>query len=298
VRVEARAHAKLTLSLSVLGRRPDGFHDVEVLAVSLAEPCDEVVVSRLGDEPRVILVGEARHGDAPSGSDNLAVRAAAAVVEASRADAGLAVELVKRIPVEAGLGGGSADAAAALVATARLLGDDAASVDLPALAAALGSDVPFCLSGGVARLSGRGERVQPVDPAGDVGVVLVTPDLRCPTAAVYAAWDDLGGPRSERTVVPPAGLVDAGTELVNDLEPAALAVAPGLARFRDALADATGAAPLLAGSGSTYFVLHESTDLASAAVRDVEDVLRGAGIAARLVIATHPVAHGVELAST
>jgi 4-diphosphocytidyl-2C-methyl-D-erythritol kinase len=71
-----------------------------------------------------------------------------------------------------------------------------------------------------------------------------------------------------------------------------------LARFRDALADATGAAPLLAGSGSTYFVLHESTDLASAAVRDVEDVLRGAGIAARLVIATHPVAHGVELAST
>jgi 4-diphosphocytidyl-2-C-methyl-D-erythritol kinase len=139
------------------------------------------------------------------------------------------IEITKRIPSGAGLGGGSADAAAAL----RWAG-----VEDPALASALGADVPFCLIGGRARVTGIGDQVTPL-PFEERTFTLLTPPIHCDTAAVYAAWDDLGGPRGEGS---------------NDLEPAALATHPLLARWRDVLGDATGETPMLAGSGSTWFV--------------------------------------------
>ncbi|QXC60996.1 hypothetical protein KSP35_22220 [Aquihabitans sp. G128] len=137
--------------------------------------------------------------------------------------------LAKAIPAGAGLGGGSADAAAVL---------HWAGVDDPHLAAALGADVPFCVRGGRARVTGIGEVLE-VLPFEDRTYTVVTPPFGCSTPAVYRAWDDLGGPRAEGP---------------NDLEPAALVVEPGLARWRDQLAQATGAVPVLAGSGSTWFV--------------------------------------------
>jgi 4-diphosphocytidyl-2-C-methyl-D-erythritol kinase len=144
----------------------------------------------------------------------------------------------KGIPAGAGLGGGSADAAAVL----RWAG--VANLDL---AATLGADVPFCVVGGRARVTGIGEIVEPLafEP---LTFTLLTPRVHCSTPAVYAAWDDLGGPTA------------AGP---NDLEPAALRVAPELARYRDQLGDATGHTPVLAGSGSTWFVegVHEGEDL-------------------------------------
>jgi 4-diphosphocytidyl-2-C-methyl-D-erythritol kinase len=139
------------------------------------------------------------------------------------------VRLLKRIPSGAGLGGGSADAAAVL----RWAGwRDVAG------AAVLGADVPFCLVGGRARVRGIGEVVEP-RPWVERELTLLTPPLHCSTPAVYRAWDDLGGPQGANG---------------NDLEPAALVVAPELARWRDALGEATGATPRLAGSGSTWFV--------------------------------------------
>jgi 4-diphosphocytidyl-2-C-methyl-D-erythritol kinase len=214
------ALAKLTLSLRVVGRRSDGYHllDAEMVTIDLA---DDLFFSE-GDGLRV-------EGDGvdvsrvPAGDENLVRRALTAVKRRAQ------VVLTKRIPAEAGLGGGSADAAAVL----RWAGED--DVDI---AARLGADVPFCLMGGRARVRGIGEHLDPL-PMIDQEYTIVTPPFGCSTVAVFTAWDELGGP--------------AGSG-VNDLEPAALSVAPELAKWRDVLGNATGQTPTLAGSGSSWFV--------------------------------------------
>jgi len=211
------APAKLTRSLRITGVRADGHHLLDAEMVSL-DLVDTLTFSE-GDGLEV-------RGDDPyvhDGDDNLVRHALRAVGRTTH------VVLDKRIPSGAGLGGGSADAAAVL----RWAG----VTDLD-LAARLGADVAFCLVGGRARVTGVGERVEP-RPFEPLTFTLLTPPVHCSTPAVYAAWDALGGPRADGP---------------NDLEPAALRVAPDLARWRDRLGDATGLTPVLAGSGSTWFV--------------------------------------------
>jgi 4-diphosphocytidyl-2-C-methyl-D-erythritol kinase len=155
--------------------------------------------------------------------DNLVVRALRVAGREAR------VELVKRIPAGAGLGGGSADAAAVL---------RWAEVFDTGVAATLGADVPFCVRGGRAHVTGVGEVLEPL-PFEARTFTLSTPPLSVSTVAAYRAWDDLGGPTGDHG---------------NDLEPAALAVEPRLAEWRVRLGEATGETPMLAGSGSTWFV--------------------------------------------
>ncbi len=213
-----RALAKLTVTLRVTGVRDDGFHllDAEMVTVDLA---DDLAFSD-GDGLFVDVVGGA--APVPTDDSNLVRRALRAVGATAQ------VRLTKRIPSGGGLGGGSADAAAVL----RWAG-----VTDPAVAAALGADVPFCLVGGRARVTGVGEIVDPL-PFEIRTFTLLTPPFGVRTPAVYRAWDDLGGP----------------TAGANDLEPAALAVEPRLATWRDRLGDASGLTPTLAGSGSSWFV--------------------------------------------
>jgi 4-diphosphocytidyl-2-C-methyl-D-erythritol kinase len=214
------AHAKLTLSLRVTGERDDGYHliDAEMVTLALHDTLE------LSEGDGLEIVDESGTGLAfDDGDDNLVRRALRA--SARRAH----VRLTKRIASGAGLGGGSADAAAIL----RWAG----VADLR-VAAAIGADVPFCVVGGRARVCGFGELVQPL-PFVERTFTLLTPPFGCPTPAVYAKWDDLGGPAADGP---------------NDLEPAALAVEPRLAEWRDRLGDATGHVPVLAGSGSTWFV--------------------------------------------
>jgi 4-diphosphocytidyl-2-C-methyl-D-erythritol kinase len=252
----ARAFAKLTLALRVLGARPDGYHDIEALTVSLGQPHDTLEVESSA-EPGVSLVVDADDDAIPSGDDNLAVRAADALLERVGASRGVEMTLAKRIPAGGGLGGASADAAAALVAVRAELDLDVDDVVLDELAIRLGADVPFCLRGGAARMSGRGERLDPVDLPLGLPFLLAVAPFRCSTAAVYAAWDDLGGPRSTRTVAAPPAIAAVVPELVNDLEPAAEHVAWQLAEFRERLEAAAGRPAILAGSGSTYAVAVE-----------------------------------------
>ncbi|MFM7063389.1 MAG: 4-(cytidine 5'-diphospho)-2-C-methyl-D-erythritol kinase [Actinomycetes bacterium] len=221
--VRLLAPAKVTLSLRVTGVRDDGYHlvDAEMVLVDLY---DELEVDPEGHGLVVVdRAGTERQGD----DDDLVVRA----LELAGRTAG--VRLHKRIPAGAGLGGGSADAAAVL----RWAGID----DLD-LAARLGADVPFCLAGatgtGRAQVAGIGEVVAAL-PFVPRTLTLLTPPLHCSTPVVYRAWDQLGGPQGEHG---------------NDLEPAALTAFPELARWRDVLGDATGERPRLAGSGSTWFV--------------------------------------------
>ena len=241
------APAKLTLSLRVTGVRADGYHllDAEMVSLDLADELTfsdgrglEIADARPGADVSAVPAPAAAAGTGlspgvpaapgvppgvPADDDNLVLRALLAVGRDAH------VRLLKRIPAGGGLGGGSADAAAVL----RWAGND----DV-ALAATLGADVPFCLRGGRARVSGIGDELDPL-PYVERTFTLATPPFGCSTAAVYRAWDALGGPTA------------AGP---NDLEPAALRVEPGLARWRERLGEATGQVPVLAGSGSTWYV--------------------------------------------
>ncbi len=213
-----RAPAKLTLTLRITGVRDDGYHllDAEMVSLDLA---DDLTFDQ-GDA--LTMDGPAATG-LSVGEDNLVARALRLVGRTA------SVHVHKRIPAGGGLGGGSSDAAAVL----RWAG-----VDDVSLAARLGADVPFCLRGGRARVTGIGDGLDAL--AFELRTFTVaTPDFGCDTAAVYRAWDELGGPTADGP---------------NDLEPAALVVAPDLARFRDELGAATGETPVLAGSGSTWFV--------------------------------------------
>ena len=212
------APAKLTLSLRVTGVRDDGYHEIESEMVTV-DLFDELTFTEGGSG----LTIEGGGPDVVDNPQNLVNRAMMFVGRHAH------VHLTKRIPSQAGLGGGSADAGAVL----RWAG----WTDIEA-AAKLGADVPFCVVGGRAKVSGIGERVEPL-PFVSKTITLFTSDIECSTPVVYQMWDDLGGP-----VGPWA----------NDLEPAALRVAPELVAFRDWVGEETGEQPHLAGSGSTWFV--------------------------------------------
>ena len=219
-----QALAKLTLSLRVTGLRADGYHliDAEMVTVDLADTLE----FSAGHGLEIVHPDGPPPADIPAGADNLVLKALAAVGRNAH------VVLSKRIPTGAGLGGGSADAAAVL----RWAGADNLQ-----LASRLGADVPFCLVGGRARVTGVGEELEPLDFDEVAGrsYTLFTPALHVSTAEVYRQWDRMGGPTG------PNG---------NDLEPAAVAAVPELARWRDRLGNATGETPMLAGSGGTWFV--------------------------------------------
>lgn len=276
-RWEARvaAPAKLTLTLRVLGVRRDGFHELEALTAMVSAPADALVVRPRADD-RVTLTVSGGGPDVPAGDDNLVVRAARAVLPAGT---GLDVELTKVTPSGAGLGGGSADAAAVLRVVRDRYGVDAAAV--LAAAADLGSDVPACVAGTPVMMRGRGEVLDPVAVHGPVWVVIAKPPVSCATPAVYRAWDELGGPRSDRVVAAPDAVAHLVDGLVNDLEPAAERVEPRLTAFRTELARVVGIEPLLAGSGSAYWVpVADETAArdAAARVRDEMNVETFAGL--------------------
>ena len=268
--ITTRAFAKLTLSLRVLGRRADGFHEIDALTVSVSEPHDELGVELAGDGVTLVLRGPVTPG-LGAAADNLAVRAAHAFLDhVGRTKVGVRIELHKHIPAGAGLGGGSADAAAVLLALDGLLETGLPTAEIAAIGAALGSDIPFCVHGGPAHMRGRGERIEPAEVP-TVSTLIAVPPFAMSTPAVYRAWDELGGPRAKVAVGAPAGL----RLLTNDLEPAAEHLEPRLSVFREQLERAAGTGAILAGSGSAYVALFETAVDADAA----RDRVVAAGIA-------------------
>lgn len=230
------APAKLTVSLEVVRRRPDGYHDIaaEMVTVDLF---DRLFVEPGAEGMETVAAPGSRAEGLSPGPENLVSRALAAVGRTA------AVRLEKRIPVGGGLGGGSADAGAIL----RWAGFD----DLAA-AAKLGGDVPFCMIGGRALVEGVGERVTPL-PFEQRAFVLLVPPFGVDTAAVYERWDELAANT--------AGDVRRETAQANELTKAALDVEPRLSVWRDLLYEKSGRAPVLAGSGSTWFVEGTAAEL-------------------------------------
>ena len=226
------APAKLTLSLRVTGVREDGLHSLEseMVSVSLFDelhlfPSSEAAETEISmSDPLGLSEMGFPLAEVPLGGGNLIARAMAMAGVRGR------VELAKRIPPGAGLGGGSADAAAVLRALLPELDSRAAL--------ALGSDVPFCVWLRRSMVKGVGDEIDPLPSGGGRWVLFLIP-LHSPTGAVYGAYDQ--------------GARGNFEESGNDLEEAAIAIAPELARYREMIADKIGIRPRMAGSGSTYF---------------------------------------------
>jgi len=268
--VTVRVPAKVNLELRVGPRRPDGFHSLATVyqAVSLH---DEVSVARW-DEWQVVPAGTYA-AQIPTDGHNLAVRAARLVADRWAVDEPLSIRIDKDIPVAGGMAGGSADAAATLLACDHLWGLGLDRDELFELAATLGSDVPFPLVGGNAMGSGRGERLAPVLARGTFHWVLAISDTGLSTAQVYAECDRLrdleGAEVPEPQVSPdlmsalrsgdPAAL---GAALRNDLEPAAFSLRPQLRELRDAGVEFGALGGVVSGSGPTVAFLTGSHEAA------------------------------------
>lgn len=269
--VEVLAPAKLNLFLEILGRRPDGYHEVETLMVAV----DLHDTLTFADDPSGRITLHCDDPTMPTGLDNLVVKAAERLKGASGCDRGATIGLRKAIPAQAGLAGGSSDAAATLVALDRLWDLRTPPERLDALAGEIGSDVAFFRQAPAAVCRGRGERVEPVPLAGPLHFVLVCPHVGLSTAEVYRHLTPPERPRPIGPVVEALvnGRPDAlGRGLFNRLQPTAETLAPALSRVGDALA---GLGPsldghLMSGSGSAYFGLGRDLGAAQAAARHLE----------------------------
>jgi len=249
------APAKLNLALHLRHRRADGYHELESI----------FAFTRFGD----VLHGETAPtlsldvtgdyaGPAGQGADNLVIRAARTLAESGAVRAGARLRLEKHIPVAAGLGGGSADAAAALRLLNRLWGLDWPLARLEALAAALGSDVPACVQSASCLGSGRGDVLVPWHGAvRGVPVLLVNPRVALPTGPVFAAWD-----KQDRGVLDPQVPLQ---QLRNDMTAAACALAPVIGDVLAALAQSGATLARMSGSGATCFGLYDSAEARDAA---------------------------------
>jgi 4-diphosphocytidyl-2-C-methyl-D-erythritol kinase len=264
--VTVRAPAKINLHLGVGPARDDGYHQLATVYQAIGLYDD--VTAREDDHWSVTITatGDLDASDVPLDVYNIAIRAGIALTEHHGISSAAHIDIAKSIPVAGGLAGGSADAAAALVALDRLWDLQTSDADLLAIAGTLGSDVPFALLGGTAFGTGRGELVEPVADNGEWWWVVVPSRNGLSTAAVYAEYDRLGLGEHLRA---PDGLFDAlaearpdglAAELHNDLEPAALDLRPDLALTKRDLITSGAYAALLSGSGPTWLGLAGDAD--------------------------------------
>ena len=267
-RVTARAHAKVNLDLRVLGTRPDGYHELRTVFQSIA--LNDTVTAQEKAGPFVL---KCRTPGVPLDDRNLVWRAAAALWKAlGRAGdpADTVVTIEKAIPMQAGLGGGSADAAAALQVLGRLWGGAPLSL-LREVAGGIGSDAPFFLSGGTALGLGRGEEVYPLVDLPRHWIVLVRPPFGVSTVEAYSWYDEdrAAGVREPRIDVQilPVPWPSRAAQMINDLEAPVIRRHPEIGTIKAALREAGASAAAMSGSGSVVFGLFRTRPAAARALR-------------------------------
>jgi 4-diphosphocytidyl-2-C-methyl-D-erythritol kinase len=267
---------KINLLLNVLGRRDDGFHELETLLLPIAVR-DELSVSRQGQGVRLTC----SYSELPTDSRNLVHRAATVFLDRAGVSEGVSIHLEKRIPLESGLGGGSSNAATTLLLLNEIFGGVLDDATLTEMATGLGSDVPFFLQSGPALATGRGERIRVVEPfecLGGTFLFLVHPGFGVSTPWAYkqlAAFPDAlnGKPgRAEQlaATLRAGGLDQAGARLYNALEGPVHTKYPLLLLFREFLLQFDPLGVLMSGSGSTTFSLWST----EAAAREAEGSFR------------------------
>lgn len=258
------APAKINLALHVIGQRPDGMHLLDTVAV-FADIGD--MVSADPAERLTLAIEGPLAAHAPIGSENLIIRAAECLRRHTRAKAGAALRLTKHLPSGAGFGGGSADAAAALLALNELWQTGMARSALAAIGVELGADIPMCVSGAALRARGIGEVIDPISGWPPLPMVLIWPGAAVPTGAIFSALEE-----RVNEPLPPifrletvAGVATWLAGQRNDLQHAAVQVAPVIHAGLEALRAAPGCLlARMSGSGSGCFGLFASTELSRA----------------------------------
>lgn len=258
------------------GRQDDGYHEIATVLQNVSLADDLVVAEGAGPRDHIDIEFEPWLGEvAIPAEQNLVARAALIVRDRLGHEGGLEVAVRKRIPLGAGLGGGSANAAGALIALNRLWAAGLSDAELGRMGAELGSDVPYCLAGGAALATGRGEVVRKVKAPQSLWFVLGMSSQPLSTAAVYRAWSP-GAPAHEPEPLPAALAAGDPARLArllhNDLEPVAFELRPELARAKAALLDAGALGASLSGSGPTLFALAESKEHAHEVAAGVKGV--------------------------
>ncbi|MGB5432647.1 MAG: hypothetical protein WBO21_06515 [Acidimicrobiia bacterium] len=278
--MKANAYAKVNLGLHVRPAGSDGIHPLRGLFQTV-DWHDEITVED-AEEDSI----EVPNGGAPEDESNLAWQAIAAARKLGRTDRPTRLVVLKQIPSPAGLGGGSADAAAALHLAARRF--SVSYDDVRKLAVDLGSDVPFAFVGGTAIVTGKGEFVTPRSDAAGFALAIVVPPIVLDTSAVYRAWDGLGGPEGPAIgagALPP--VLREYAPLANDLYPAAVAVAPEVDDWRAELTHRWGVPVVMTGSGAALFAYFPTRT-------EAEDAVTLAPNEARAAKAAKPVPRGHE----
>ncbi len=258
--MKIKAYAKINLSLDILGLRPDGYHELRSLmqSVSLADELCLQAADRLSLN--------VDRSDLPAGENNIVLKCLRRLQQATGTTAGAKIMLQKRIPIAAGLAGGSADGAAALVAAARLWKLDISSGRLSRIGAEVGSDIPFCLNGGAALASGRGETLEPLPPL-DFYLLLLKPPVSVSTAWAYSAYDasgaaTAGGTRRLLQYWSAGDLEGVARNLSNDLAPAVISGYPKIAAAVETLLRAGALGASMSGSGPTVFGIMANSEAA------------------------------------
>jgi 4-diphosphocytidyl-2-C-methyl-D-erythritol kinase len=265
-----KSGCKVNLLLNILGKRPDGFHELETV-LQPVPLFDELTFARAGRGIQLTC----NHPDLPTDATNLVHRAAMVFLESAQIQEGVQIHVEKRIPLAAGLGGGSSNAAATLLGLEELFGKPLSAEQLSRLAAELGSDVPFFLQERPALATGRGERIAPLEPFRSLfgaSILLIHPGFGISTAWAYqqlarfpaAMNGERGRAQKLITMLQTSDLRTAGSAFYNSLEAPALSKYPLLVLFQEFLREHGAAATLMSGSGSTTFALAESESKAEA----------------------------------
>lgn len=303
--VTALAPAKVNLYLGVGGLRPDGYHDLVTVYQAL-DLWERVTVSFTDGDADVVAVHGPGAEDVPTDPSNLAVRAVDLVRDSAGVDRPVTVHITKGVPVAGGMAGGSADAAAALVAADRLFGLDLGREELEVRAAELGSDVPFCLRGGTVLGTDRGQALTTLlHPGPELHWVVATARGGLSTPSVYAELDrQRAATTGSDAGAPPCAdeLLDALTcaevervakALDNDMQAAAIALMPGLRRTLRAGREAGALAAMVSGSGPTCVLLCDGAEHAVSVATE----LSGRGVAREVRVTRGPV-RGAHLLGT
>lgn len=271
-----KTHAKLNLFLRVLGRRADGYHEVETILHGI-EMGDDIEV-RLTDTGKVdveMILADSVADLLPPSEQNTVWHAAQHLIERGAPNEGVHIRIVKRIPIGAGLGGGSGNAAGVLVALNELWKTELNRDGLLDLAGRVGSDVPYCISGGTALATARGESLTPLPSPETMWFVLGISHSPLLTRDVYAAWEpdpdgEAGGSAEMTLAIGGGDVVEVASLLYNDLERPAFALRPELAERKEALVAAGALGASLSGSGPTLFGIASDEDHARAVAAAVD----------------------------
>ncbi len=263
--ITLKAPAKVNLRLDVLARRPDGYHELRMIMQQL-DLGDEVSITRVS-EPGIFVTCD-RDG-VPDGPENIAWRAARALLDRSQRSDGLAIAISKNIPVAAGLGGGSSDGAAVLLGVNQLLGLGYSREELMQIGVTLGADVPFFVYAPVAVAEGIGEVLTPIAQMPELWMVLVNPNVPVSTAWVYKNLQLTARENGDKLPRSFADLAEVCAIMANDLENVTIPAFPVIREIKEQLQNRGALKAMMSGSGPTVFGIFADESTARAAAADM-----------------------------